>query len=331
MTARAEAEARYLARMDRKVMKYDDVAVRLGRAVDLHAAVSIAEGWTLLLLASRLLQEPPCTAAGTRGDAARSTKAVVGQPGAGASQEEVPAGREGAGASPEAVSAGLDGARASQYAVSAGPGGNGNAQQGARQGLEKEQTAANTCLGKLPPFNRTATFHLCLRLAKGVLACWGRPLSGVRLELPSRNPSAPAPLLPKEQSCALLHHALACARLALLPAVWGRERVPKRTRAQLRAWWETYVEAAQHPEALAVGELDLPDYPQWTLQQPALGKRCALFAVARQGLGLQLACPVGCRISCGPSGERWEPGSKCAAAFACLGGARKRDEGTKVL
>ncbi len=58
--------------------------------------------------------------------------------------------------------------------------------------------------------------------------------------------------------CSVLYHALACARLALLPAVWDRERVPRRSRAQLREWWETYVAAAQHSEALTVGDHQKP-------------------------------------------------------------------------
>ncbi len=104
----------------------------------------------------------------------------------------------------------------------------------------------------LPPLNRPATVALCLRLAKGVLARWGGRLGGVRLFSYRGSFGSAAPLLPKVDGCSVLHHALACARLALLPDVWGRERVPRRTRAQLRAWWETYMAAMQHPEALAV-------------------------------------------------------------------------------
>ncbi len=74
-------------------------------------------------------------------------------------------------------------------------------------------------------------------------------------------------MLPKVSSAVQLHHALACARLAL-PAVWGRERVPRRTRAQLRALWEAYVAAAQHPEALMVALPELPEHPAWTREGP---------------------------------------------------------------
>ncbi len=117
----------------------------------------------------------------------------------------------------------------------------------------------------LPPLNRPATVALCLRLAKGVLARWGGELRGVHVFNGSGGWGSAVPLLPKVAGCSVLYHSLACARLALLPDVWGRERVPRRTRAQLREWWETYVAAAQHPEALAVAAFH-PIDPQfgWT-------------------------------------------------------------------
>ncbi len=261
MPAWESREFGYLERKDRKAKQYDDVAMRLQRAVNLHAAISTGEAWIALLSTSTTLPEQPCT----RGDGACSTEAGAEQEATGASQEAVSVGRE------EAKSGGPD----------------------ARPGPEEKHTAADMCLHKLPPYNRTATFHLCLRLAKGVMACWGRPLSGVRLELPCDNPNAPAPLLPKEQSCALLHATLACARLALLPAVWGREQVPRRTWAQLRAWWETYVAAARHPEALLVGEPEVSDYSDWTTQHGVFGKRCTMLSV------LAFSC-IPCRNSWGP-------------------------------
>ncbi len=108
-------------------------------------------------------------------------------------------------------------------------------------------------ISRLPPHNRSATVTLCLRLAKGVLARWGGALpEGAQLYTLGSG-SVGAPLLPKVGGCAVLYHALACSRLALLQAVRGREEVRGRTQAQLRAWWETYVAAVQHPEALAVG------------------------------------------------------------------------------
>ncbi len=264
----------FLVRMDRTARQYDDMAMRLQRAANLHAAIVTAGAWTRLQRTSRALQQPPCEAACARGYGACRTAAAAGQGGAGPSQRAGPAGQEGSGGGGADV----------------------------RLVPEDKHTATDTYLLNLPPFNRSATAHLCLRLAKGVLACWGRPLSGVRLELPSRNPSAPAPLLPKEHGCALLHVALACARLALLPAAWGRERVPRRTRAQLRAWWETYVAAAQHPEALAVGEpVDVSDdHPAWMWQQGGPGERCAWVIVV---VLLRVVLPLGC--SWGPSHERF--------------------------
>ncbi len=128
---------------------------------------------------------------------------------------------------------------------------------------EGHTEAAGASLCKLPPYSRTATFRLCLRLAKGVLACWGAPLQGVTLNTCVRGPNRTTPLLPKTSGSVLLHRALACARLALLPAVWGRERVPRRTRERLREWWETYVAAAQHPEALTVAVPEPLNYPEW--------------------------------------------------------------------
>ncbi len=122
---------------------------------------------------------------------------------------------------------------------------------------------AGSC--NLPPYNRSATVATCLRLAKGLLARWGEPIPGARLDTDSGgNGGGVGPQLPKVGGCAVLCEALACSRLALLQAVQGRERVPRRTRGQLRAWWETYVAAAQHPEALTVGELedDGLDVPQ---------------------------------------------------------------------
>ncbi len=117
---------------------------------------------------------------------------------------------------------------------------------------------------RLPPLNRAATFHLCLRLARAVLARWEPPAAstesaGVRV--------APNWVVLKCSACGLLYQALACARLALLPDVWGRARVRGRVRAQLRAWWETYVAAAQHPEALVVGMQFKPSVPAWLDQR----------------------------------------------------------------
>ncbi len=134
-------------------------------------------------------------------------------------------------------------------------GGSKEAGQAAGTGAETAETSPSG----LPLLNRPATVAVSLRLARGMLAWWGGELPGVQLTSEDGSASPAAPLVPKAGGCALLHRALVCSRVALLPDVWGRERVPRRTRAQLREWWETYVAAAQHPEALLSG-LQIPDW-----------------------------------------------------------------------
>ncbi len=250
LPASVSREFNYLESISPAAKKYDEVARRLGRAVNLHAAVAIMDAWLKLYIDG--LGDMPCV----YDDAEEGTGCQEGSSVGLASEDGDSTGR---------ATAGHGGARDSDGGAPAGQEGAGDSATDAAPELSDAEGSsdADSSLLRLPPWNSNATFHLCLRLAKGVLACWGRPLSGVRLELPSRNPSAPAPLLPKEQSCALVHQALACARLALLPAVWGRERVPRRTRAQLRAWWETYVAAAQHPEMLAAGMTRSYGWPAW--------------------------------------------------------------------
>ncbi len=139
-----------------------------------------------------------------------------------------------------------------------GPDGETTAGMGAAGEDPAERAAGLGRLSSLPPFNRAATFATCLRLARIVLARWDAGCDR------TSGAATAGPLLPKAGGCVALEYALACARLALLPDIWGRERVPRRTRAQLRAWWETYVAAAQHPEALLVAVPQHLDYPGWT-------------------------------------------------------------------
>ncbi len=142
--------------------------------------------------------------------------------------------------------------------------------EGAQGGEPREgplgPTPASLGICSLPPLNRFATVTLCLRLAKGVLACWGQSIADVRLvgDGVGRGSGSGSLLLPKTGGCTVLFSALACARLALLPLVWGRERVSRAVRVQLRVWWETYMAAAQHREALLVGEPQPLAYPSWT-------------------------------------------------------------------
>ncbi len=164
-------------------------------------------------------------------------------------------------------------------------------------GAAAKPDSPGASLRSLPPFNRPATAALCLRLAKGVLASWGGTLPRMRLQLPDGAMGRDAPRLPKLAGSTLLQYALSCAQLALMHDVWGRERVPRRTRAQLREWWETYVAAAQHPEALLVCEIPKPPCPDLTTCY--LGEflnAAALFDLAFHVFG-PLALPNGHYVS----------------------------------
>ncbi len=210
----------HLQRPDPAAVSYDNGAVQRRRSVSLLPAVRILEAWQSLLEDGL----PP----------------VQHDPDEDEEEEE----EEGGESDGEGRTAGE--AQAGGDTSQPPPAGSAS-----RVGME------GPGISRLPPYNRFATVTLCLRLAKGVLARWGGALpEGAQLHLRplgGGSGSGGAPLLPKVGGCAVLYHALACSRLALLPAVRGREEVRGRTRAQLRAWWETYVAAAQHPEALVVG------------------------------------------------------------------------------
>ncbi len=226
--------------------QHDEAAVQRGVAAGLHPASVTLEAWFTLL--AEALQEPP----GAPGAAGHHT-------GRGPVGASTPAAGPEAGPSTAAAGGGDGGKGGGQGGRGVAVGGGG--------GTDGEAPGASySACSSLPPLNRAATFHLCLRLAKGVLARWGEVLPGVGLvsegevDVSSTRPC----VLPKISSALVLHHALACARLALLPRVWGRERVRGPTREQLRAWWETYVAAVQHPEALLVIRPKLFEYPEWT-------------------------------------------------------------------
>ncbi len=153
---------------------------------------------------------------------------------------------------------GADGGEAAGQPGPSGIGGKAAAgMEAAEEDPGAEQLAGVGQLSSLPPFNRAATFTVCLRLARIVLARWDAGCNR------TSGAATADPLLPKVGGCVALQYALACARLVLLPDVWGRERVPRRTRAPLRAWWEAYVAAAQHPEALLVAVPERLDYSDW--------------------------------------------------------------------
>ncbi len=259
LPAYLSAERRLAGCADEQAARYDAAAHESKRAVSLLSPAVIVKAWTTLL--SEALAGAP--------DAEVGTPAGVGE----ATPEALPGGPEDAGSVASsggrvAAPAQGPGKGLSYGGTAAGVGREGEcgaSTSGAGQG---PAAAAGVSLDKLPPLNRPATFHLCLRLARGVLAQWGAPLHGIWLLADGQVTRRIPPLLPKVSGAVLLHHALACSRLALLPAVWGRERVPRRTRAQLRAWWETYVAAAQHPEALMVALPELPENPAWTREGP---------------------------------------------------------------
>ncbi len=146
-----------------------------------------------------------------------------------------------------------------------------------------ERAAGPGRLSSLPPFNRAATFAVCLRLAR-IAARWDAGCGR------ASGAATAGPLLPKVGGCVALHYALECARLALLPDVWGRERVPRRTRVQLREWWDTYVAAAQHPEALLVAVPERLDYPEWTRE---------FTGGLTRGMGPTVCSGASCRVGPG--------------------------------
>ncbi len=257
-SVRQQTDGYYLARSEWRAAKQDASTAEEQRAASLHAAVAVLWSWFGALVAS-LRDGPAGVEANEPCAEGKEKEAAEAQHGAG---QTAGVGRDGAG---EAEGSGAEG-------------GSGVGCAGA--GRTGQRTAAASNRGMLPA-DRSATFHTCLRLAKGVLACWGQPLPRVRLDMQRGNPVGPAPVLPRCNGAAVVQCGLACARLALLPAVWGRQRVGQRKEAQLRAWWEAFVEAARHPEALLAGCVFLPRPPNWTY-----GNAGRLLT--------QKACPPGC-------------------------------------
>ncbi len=230
LPACAGAEVLGLSRYDAAAYR-DDVRLA-GQSVSSRVAAEVLEGW-LDVLVGEMSKDP-------RAQAVQQDRGS----GVGGQQEQE---QEQQGGGPNPTALGKSGA---------GP-------EGAGGGGAAKPDPAGTSFRSLPPFNRPATAAMCLRLAKGVLASWGGTLPRVQ-RLAGNWVVCDAVRLSKLGCTSVLQQALACARLALLPDVWGKERVPRRTRAQLREWWETYVAAAQHPEALTVGEITKPPYPAWT-------------------------------------------------------------------
>ncbi len=282
LPACVEVEDDFLLRTSRAARERDAEAMEADRLVILRPGLYVLRGWISLL--AEALQEPPAVegqgaaggGAGGLEGAGRGSGNAEGREPAG----EMPA-ADGHGTAAAVWALGVAAEAPAGVVVGQGTarGGGGGGGVGAGHGEVEDQAALpNQCrtgpVGQgsgeaapgLPPLNRPATVALCLRLAKGVLARWGGDYFGfqVREVHGVHSASSVHSMLPKVSGCSLLYHALACARLALLPDVWGRERVPRRTRAQLWEWWETYVAAAQHQEALAVAVQDPPTFPDWT-------------------------------------------------------------------
>ncbi len=231
----------FLVRADNATQEGDGEMIAAGKAASLTAVVSTLEAWTALLL-----------------------EGMQGGPAG-----QVDRGEQGAGQGEAAAGVG---AGAGAAAAPAGQGGNAGRSGGREEaGVAGLPWAAVMVRSRssLLPLDRAATVTLCLRLARGVLARWGQRLRDVQLHGDGSSSSSGVgsvkvgPVLPRLRSYSVLWHALACARLALLPDVWGREEVRGRARVQLREWWETYVAAAQHPEALLVGVAEQAAFPNW--------------------------------------------------------------------
>ncbi len=272
--------------------EYDRAAVQRGQALLLQPSGSTFYAWMDLLREAH--KEAPRCLVGEVQQQAAATAAVAGNDVRSGVEEEGEAGGRGAGRA------------GGQVRGSAGDGPQAGVSATAAAGAEGPGHAAGLATpDSLPPLNRSATIDLCLRLARGVLARWGGPLPGVQLHDDAGGWGSTSPLLPKVNGSALLYRALACSRMAMLPDVWGRQRVRGRTRAQLRAWWEAYVAAAQHSEALLVAEAEEIEYPAWMKDE--LGALECLQCVASgsasvvPGLGRGRARYVGMFRKCGCS------------------------------
>ncbi len=235
--AAAALDTEHCVRSHRAAHRIDAGDMQLGQAFSLLPAMMILKAWTSLL--GQAFPERP------------ATKAVTGLAAAGLAAAGV--GRHGCGA----------GVQQGQAQVGAEA---GSSAQGEEEGAQQTEGAASPCC--LPPLNRGATVDMCLRLAKGLLAHWGAVIPGVRVGAANGGRAGDGGRMPRASASAALQFALACARMALLPDVWGRATVRGRTWARLRAWWGTYVAAAQHPGALRLAVPKWATYPSWTDSSP---------------------------------------------------------------
>ncbi len=251
----------------RAAAEYDRVATQRRVAVGLYPAGFTLRAW-IEMLGEAFREAPLRPKSELQQPAAAAAAATAGRDVSSGAAEEQEGGGRGAGCA------------GGQVGSSAGEGPQPGA-AAAAAAAEEWHAAGLATPDSLPPLNRSATIALCLRLARGVLARWGGQLPGVQLHDDASGWGSNRPLLPKGYGSALLHGALACARMALLPDVWGRQRLRGRTRAQLRAWWEAYVAAAQHPEALLVVGMEPVEYPDWAQEELGTLHCCVSVAAAR--------------------------------------------------
>ncbi len=227
-----------IAQTDYAAEQSDEMAMRRGQAFSLLPALLTLRAWTELLGEGQegMAKELPAAAGAGAGLLAADGASAAGE-------------HEGRGACTSSTEQGRVGI---QVGVSV---------RGEEGRVQLAAAGASPC--RLPPLNRSVTIDVCLRLARGVLANWGAVIPRVKVSAGDGSRPSAGGRMTKGSGSAVVQHALECARLALLPNVWGRVTVRGRTRAQLRAWWATYVAAAQHPEALLVAEPQWLEYPDW--------------------------------------------------------------------
>ncbi len=237
LPAAAPVDSRSLVRVDQAAEQRDALAMQHGQAFSLLPALLTLKAWAMLLAEDLegLRTESPAAAVAEAGVLAPGGASAGAGEGQGVCRGSTEQGQVGdqVGSSVNADEEGV------QLAVE------------------------DAILRRLPPLNRTLTIDMCLRLARGLLANWGTVIPGVRVRAAGSGRVNDGGRMQEGSGSAVLQFALACARLALLPDVWGRARVRGRTRARLRAWWETYVAAAQHPEALLLTVFPWFTFPSW--------------------------------------------------------------------
>ncbi len=298
-----ENEVAFTSGVSRSACESDVAVAKVSGLASLLTVLHTLRAWAALLC-EELPEARPYHYAAASGNAGRQRPAEAPAEALGG---DVQAGGEGSrhGASGSAAAA----CPAAPSSSAPGPQGAAGQRAPGSEG-QAEPAAGASCL---PTLNRSAAVDLCLRLAKGLLAHWGRPVPGLQLDMIPRNQRDAHPLgapshrdrrdsfppLPKLSGSVVVFHALACSRLALLPSLWCKERVEGRARARVRAWWEAYVAAAEHPEALLVVRPNSKQvvFPKWTHFGPGE------WVQRIRGRANELCRPVGRLCLSGPACE----------------------------